>query len=465
MSTVVETAPASLYWTVNPATGDVVNKRDAWTDDEADAALARAHEAYQTWRTTPVEERVALFRRMVDVIGAHAEDYGRLDAEEMGKPLAAATGEVAIPQRMFAYFADNGPKFLAAKEAQVAGARRAYTKLAPTGVTLAIEPWNVAVYQAMRAAVPNLMLGNTILMKPSPVTVNSSMLFDDWFREAGFPEGVYQTALLTNDQVSAYIADKRVRSVTFTGSDRTGSIIAKQAGEHIKPVVLELGGSDPFVVLDSADVQKAARLAAGARLMNAGQICVSPKRVIVTEKVADEFIATYSAVFSAQKVGDPFDPTTTVGPLSTIAAADLLQEQYQDALDKGAKVVVPGGRVDGPGAFFTPAVVTGITPDMRIYSEEAFGPLGMIYVVPNADAAVALANDTKYGLTGTVYGEDLDEATRVAEAIDSGGIGINTYFGAPIEVPFGGTKSSGVGRELGESGMEPYANVKSYTIG
>ena len=256
-----------------------------------------------------------------------------------------------------------------------------------------------------------------------------------------------------------------MRSVTFTGSDRVGSIIGRQAGEHIKPVVLELGGSDPFIVLDSADVQRAAGLAAQIRLGNAGQICVSPKRVIVTDKVADEFIATYAAVFAGAKVGDPFDPETTVGPLSSIAAADELQGLYQDAVDKGATVVVPGGRVDGPGAFFTPAVLTDITPEMTIYSEEAFGPLGMIYRVPDADAAIALANDTKYGLTGTVFGEDIEEATRVAEALETGGVGINRYFGAPIEVPFGGTKASGVGRELGESGMDAYANVKSYIVG
>ena len=465
MSTTIDAPPRSSYWTVNPSTDEVVHRRDAWTDEQADAALDRAATAFETWRRTSVDERVALFRRMVDVIGSHAQEYGHRNAEEMGKPLKQAVGEVALPQRMFSYFADNGPRLLAPREAQMAGASRAYTKLEATGVTLAVEPWNVPAYQAMRAAAPTLMLGNTILLKPAGLTVNSSLLFDEWFREAGFPEGVYQTALITSDQISRFIADRRVRSVTFTGSDRVGSIIGRQAGEHIKPVVLELGGSDPFIVLDSADVQRAAGLAAQIRLGNAGQICVSPKRVIVTDKVADEFIATYAAVFAGAKVGDPYDPETTVGPLSSIAAADELQGLYQDAVDKGATVVVPGGRVDGPVAFFTPAVLTDITPEMTIYSEEAFGPLGMIYRVPDADAAIALANDTKYGLTGTVFGEDIEEATRVAEALETGGVGINRYFGAPIEVPFGGTKASGVGRELGESGMDAYANVKSYIVG
>lgn len=465
MSTTVEAPPRSGYWTVNPATDEVVHRRDAWTDDEAEAALARAASAYETWRRTTVEERVALFHRMVEVMDSHAEEYGRRNAEEMGKPLAQAIGEINLPKRIFTYFADNAERLLAPKVTEIAGASHSYTQLEPTGVTLAVEPWNVPAYQAMRAAAPTIMLGNTILMKPAGITVNSSLLFEEWFREAGFPEGVFQTSLLTSAQISRFIADDRVGSVTFTGSDRVGSIIGKQAGEHIKPVVLELGGSDPFVVLDSADVTQAATLAARVRLANAGQICVSPKRVIVTDKVADEFIATYAQIFAAARVGDPFDAETTVGPMASVSAAQDLQELYQDAVDKGATVVVPGGRQDGHGAYFTPAVITDITPEMDVYSEEAFGPLGMIHRVADADAAIALANDSKYGLTGTVFGADIEEATRVASALDVGGVGINRYFGAPIEVPFGGTKASGVGRELGDSGMDAYANVKSYSIG
>jgi succinate-semialdehyde dehydrogenase/glutarate-semialdehyde dehydrogenase len=228
--------------------------------------------------------------------------------------------------------------------------------------------------------------------------------------------------------------------------------------------VLELGGSDAFIVLDSADVARAAGTAAACRLRIGGQVCISPKRIIVTEAVADEVIGQFSATFASYKLGDPFDPETTVGPLSSQTAADLLQEQYQDALDKGATVLVSGGRVDGPGAFFAPAVITGITPQMRVYLEEAFGPLAMIYRVPDADAAVALANDSNYGLGGTVFGEDLDEARRVAGRLDTGGVGINNYLGAPIEIPFGGTKRSGVGRELGRSGMDQFANIKTYGI-
>jgi len=316
----------------------------------------------------------------------------------------------------------------------------------------------------MRATAPNLMLGNTVLLKPSEVSAGSTLFLDRLFTEAGFPADVYQTALVSATQVSAYIADPRVRAVTLTGSDRAGSAVGEQASRNIKPVVLELGGSDAFIVLDSANVAKAAAVAATCRLAIGGQVCVSPKRVIVTEAVADEFIAKYAQRFASVKVGDPFDPETTIGPLSSATAADALQEQYQDAVDKGATVLVPGGRVDGPGAFFKPAVITDITPEMRIFTEEAFGPLGMIYRVPDADAAVALANSTKYGLGGTVYGEDLDEARRVAGRLDTGAVGVNRYLGAPVEIPFGGTKSSGVGRELGRSGMDQFANIKTYGI-
>jgi succinate-semialdehyde dehydrogenase/glutarate-semialdehyde dehydrogenase len=295
------------------------------------------------------------------------------------------------------------------------------------------------------------------------VSPGSTSFFDHLFTEAGFPADVYQTALISTDQASSFIADSRVRAVTLTGSDRAGSAVGEQAGRHIKPVVLELGGSDAFVVLDSADVARAAGTAVACRLFIGGQVCASPKRIIVTEKVADEFISQFSASFATQTVGHPFDPATTVGSLSSSAAADALQAQYQDAIDKGATVLVPGGRKEVPGAFFQPAVITDITPDMRVYAEEAFGPLAMIYRVPDAQAAVELVNSSIYGLGGTVFGA-IDEAREVAGQLDTGMVGINSFLGAPIQIPFGGTKRSGVGRELGKSAMDQFANVKTYGI-
>jgi succinate-semialdehyde dehydrogenase/glutarate-semialdehyde dehydrogenase len=465
MTTPAVADPASrVYRTVNPATGEVVREFAPLSDDQAQALLARAHAAYLTWRETPVADRAKLFLRFAELVEANAGELARLVTLEMGKPLAQSQGEPGTVVAMFRYYAEHGAELLADTETQVPGFTTVITRREPVGVVLGIEPWNVPLYQAMRATAPNLMLGNTVLLKPSEVSAGSTLFLDRLFTEAGFPADVYQTALVSTAQVSAYIADPRVRAVTLTGSDRAGSAVGEQASRNIKPVVLELGGSDAFIVLDSANVAKAAAVAATCRLAIGGQVCVSPKRVIVTEAVADEFIAKYAQRFAGAKVGDPFDPETTMGPLSSATAADALQEQYKDAVDKGATVLVPGGRVDGPGAFFKPAVLTDITPEMRIFTEEAFGPLGMIYRVPDADAAVELANSTKYGLGGTVYGEDLDEARWVAGRLDTGAVGVNRYLGAPVEIPFGGTKSSGVGRELGRSGMDQFANIKTYGI-
>ena len=462
-STLVDPA-IRLYRTVNPATGDVVREYDTLSDEIAESALARAHVAFLAWRESPLSERVRLFRRFAELIDTNAGELARLTTLEMGKPLVQSAGEISVASSIFRYYADHGEELLADQETSIPGFSKAVVRREPVGVVLGIEPWNGPIFQAVRATAPNLMLGNTVLLKPAEIAAGSTLFLDHLFVEAGFPADVYQTTLVSTAQVSAYIADPRVRAVTLTGSDRAGSAVGEQASRHIKPVVLELGGSDAFVVLDSADVAKAAGTAAICRLIIGGQVCASPKRVIVTEAVADEFIEHFVATFANQKLGDPFDPETTMGPLSSQTAADILHEQYQDAVGKGATVLVPGGRVDGPGAFFQPAVITDITPGMRVYSEEAFGPLAMIYRVPDAEAAVELANSSQYGLGGTVFAEDLDEAKRVAGRLDTGGVGINTWLGGPIEIPFGGTKRSGVGRELGGSGMDQFANIKTYGI-
>ncbi|MGJ3402399.1 NAD-dependent succinate-semialdehyde dehydrogenase [Glutamicibacter sp. Je.9.36] len=453
-----------LYQTINPATDEVLDSFPQLTDSQIQETLERAHAAFLEWRHVAVSRKVELFLRMADLIEGSRDDLARLATLEMGKTLAQSQGEVSIVASMFRYYADHAPQMLADQEVAVPGFSNAYTRREPIGVVLGIEPWNVPMYQAMRAAVPNLMLGNTVLLKPSEISAGSTLYFDKLFREAGFPADVYQTSLISREQVSQLISDIRVRAVTLTGSDRAGAEVGAQAGRNVKPVVLELGGSDAFIVLDSADVDKAVATAAAWRLAIGGQVCVSPKRIIVTEAVADEFIEKFTQIFSNQIVGDPFDPSVTVGPLSTKGAADSLQAQYQDAIERGATVLVPGGRMNGPGAFFRPAVLTGITEDMRVFSEEAFGPLGMIYRVPDADSAVRLANVSKYGLGGTVFGEDLEEAGRTASMLDTGAVGINGFIGAPIEIPFGGTKSSGIGRELGNTGMDPFANVKTYGI-
>ncbi|MEV8515182.1 aldehyde dehydrogenase family protein [Dactylosporangium sp. NPDC051484] len=452
------------YRTINPSTGELVQEFPAYDDQTAEAALARAHEVYAGWRETTVEHRVELFRRVADAVAERRDELADKVTEEMGKTQFFARAEVDSFVEIFRYYADHASELLADEEAKAAGFTSLITRREPMGVTLAIEPWNGPLGQAARAAAPNLMLGNTIIVKPAEICPGSSLLLDRLFVESGFPEGAYQTALLTFDQVSAYLADPRVRAVTLTGSHRAGTRIAEQAGRHIKPVVLELGGSDAFIVLSSADVSQAAQTAALCRLLISGQVCTSPKRIIVEEPVAGEFIDTFVEAFRTHQVGDPQDPATVVGPMASEKAAELLQEQYDDAVAKGATVLVPGGRLPGAGFFFAPAVLTDITPEMRLYSEEAFGPLAIIYRVSDEDAAVASANSSMFGLGGTVYAEDLDQAHRVARRLDTGGVGINRILGAPIEIPFGGTKASGLGRELGRSGMDQFANIKTYGV-
>ena len=452
------------YRTINPATGELLREFATLSDTEAEAVLARADAAYGVWRQTQAAERAVLLNSFAEVVAANTDRLARQVTQEMGKPLSQAVREVGAVGAMCRYYADNGERLLADEETQIAGFAKAVTRREPVGVVLGIEPWNGPLYQAMRAATPNLMLGNTVVVKPSEISAGSTLILDELFAEAGFPSHVYQTALISTTQVSSFIADSRIRAITLTGSDRAGAAVGEQAGREVKPAVLELGGSDAFIVLDSADVTKAANTAIACRLELGGQVCISPKRMIVTERVADAFISQLTAGFADQTLGDPFDPSTTVGPLSSETAAAILQEQYQDAVDKGATVLVAGGRLDGPGAFFQPAVLTDITPDMRIYTEEAFGPLAMIYRVVDADEAIALANSSRYGLGGTVFAEDPTEGLRVAGRLDTGGVGINSFLGAPIEIPFGGTKRSGVGRELGRSGMDQFANIKTYGI-
>ncbi|BBZ31247.1 succinate-semialdehyde dehydrogenase [NADP(+)] (plasmid) [Mycolicibacterium madagascariense] len=453
---------SATYKTVNPATGEQLNDWGLLEDDQADSALTRAHEAFQVWRWVPVDEKIRLFTRVADLIDRAAPDLARQTALEMGKPVAQATAEAGICSAMFRYYADRAHDLLADEAVELPGMSRTVIRREPLGVILGIEPWNAPLFQAMRATAPNLMVGNTVLLKPANICAGSTLMFDDLFVEAGFPAGVYQTVLTTRQQVLGYIAHPKVRAVTLTGSDDAGSVVGELAGKHIKPVVLELGGSDAFVVLDGADVAKAAATASTCRLFIGGQACALPKRVIVTDKVADEFTSLYLEAFRSQVIGDPLDPTTTMGPLSSPSAVAELQAQYQDAVDLGATVLESGGPLDRPGNYFKPAVLTDVTPEMRLYHEEAFGPLGLIYRVPDAEAAIELANDTKYGLGGTVFSEDLDQAAYVAARLDTGGVGINAWLGAPIDIPFGGTKASGVGRELGKTGMDYFANIKTY---
>jgi succinate-semialdehyde dehydrogenase/glutarate-semialdehyde dehydrogenase len=454
----------NTYYSADPLTGKVQREYPELTAGDCERLLAGAHGAFNIWRAESTAARAAACARLADLVLRDKDLLARAATADVGKPLADSLAEVDVIANVLRYYADRGVAMLAETQLNVAGYSEVVVRREATGVTLGIEPWNVPYYQAIRTAAPNLMLGNAVLIKPAEQCAASTLMLDPLVVEAGFPEHVFQTALLSHDQVAQVIADPRVRAVGFTGSEKTGALIGALASRHIKPVTLELGGSDAFVVLDSADVAKAAAVAASCRLMIGGQVCTSPKRMIVTDKVADEFTGRLVGTFTRQVVGDPFDPGTTVGPLSSATVATRVQEQLQDAIDKGATVLVQGGQTEPGSAWFRPAALTDISPDMRVFTEEVFGPVAMVYRVPDMTAALELANSTRYGLGGTIFAQDLDEARAAAAGLDTGMIGINSYLGGPPEIPFGGTKASGIGRELGPDGMDAFANVKTYAF-
>ncbi|MFD7297534.1 NAD-dependent succinate-semialdehyde dehydrogenase [Streptomyces sp. NPDC059897] len=450
----------TAYKTVNPATGETLEEFPEATAKQIEAALADSHAAYQSWRTSPVETRSAVLRRVGEIYQERKDELARIISLEMGKPLAQAKGEVDIVTSIYEYYATQGPGFLADEELSVSGGGTATVRTAPLGSLLGIMPWNYPYYQVARFAAPNLMLGNTILLKHAPSCPQAALAMEQIFVDAGLPAGAYINVFATNDQVADIIADPRNQGVSLTGSERAGSAVAEIAGRNLKKCVLELGGSDAFILLDTEDVAKTARKAAGGRLGNAGQACNSPKRFLVQEGLYEDFVRELTASVARVEAGDPLEPDTKFGPLSSRAAADQLLEQIKDAVDKGATLHTGGARGEGPGAYVQPTVLTGITPEMRAYTEELFGPVAVVYPVADEDAAVELANSSPYGLGGAVWSGDVERAKRVADQLDTGMVWINGFAGTQADLPFGGVKRSGIGRELGKYGMAEFANKK-----
>lgn len=447
------------YRVVNPATGQVEAEYAAATDAEAMAAVDRAHAAFGPWSATPLEERVAVLRRAADLYEDRAEDLGRIIAREMGKVIRAGKGEARFCAQIYRYYADNAEALLADQPLD-AGSGRAVVRKAPMGALLGIMPWNYPYYQVARFTGPNLLAGNTIILKHAPQCPESALAMEQMFREAGLPDGAYINVFATNEQAASIIADPRVRGVSVTGSERAGMAVAAVAGAHLKKVVLELGGSDPYLVLDTDDLEPVVDTCVRARFDNGGQACNAAKRLVVADHLYDEFVELLTAKTAALVTGDPLDRATSFGPMSSEAAAAGLAAQVQDAIDKGATVRTGGGRVDGPGAFFAPTVLTDVTPDMRAYREELFGPVAVVYRVSSVDEAVELANDSPYGLGGAVFHRDVELAERIADRLDTGMVFINSAEGGGPELPFGGTKRSGVGRELGPLGIDEFVNKK-----
>lgn len=454
----------SYYATVNPATGERVKEYPVASDEEVENTLTRADSAYRDWRRTPLQRRTDALRRVAELHRKRADDLARLLTLEMGKPIAEARGEVALVASIYEYYAENAPKFLADEQLEIAGGGEAVVRTEPIGVLVGIMPWNFPYYQVARFAAPNIALGNTIVLKHSRNCPQSALATEAVLTEAGLPDGVYTNVFADNRQISRMIADPRVQGVSLTGSERAGSAVGKIAGRHMKKYVLELGGSDPFIVLDADNLEQIVAAAVKNRMYNAGQACTASKRFIVLEDVHDAFLDRFVEAMRQCEPGDPTDPATGFGPLASHSAVDELAEQVEDAVAKGATLLTGGHRIEGAGAFFEATVLAGVTPDMRAYSEELFGPVAVVHKVASAEEAVALANSSPYGLAASVFTSDLGQARAVAERLESGMVWINGVSRSAPDLPFGGVKRSGVGRELARYGINEFANKKLVRI-
>ncbi len=447
------------YATVNPFTGETEKEFPFTPTDEIDGIVERAHAAYQEWRRRPVEERAAVVRRAAELIDERRDDLAALITTEMGKRHEEATGELKLCSMILTYYADNGPGFLEPTSIQpLMGKGEAVVETRPVGVLLAIEPWNYPFYQVVRVAGPNLVLGNTVILKHAENVPQCAVAIEQLFTDAGAPEGVLTNTFLRIADVEQVVADPRIQGVTLTGSERAGSAVGALAGKHLKKSVLELGGSDPFIVLDAEDLGATVKAATMGRMQNTGQACTASKRLIVTEELYEPFVEGLKQAFATFSPGDPADPSTSLAPLSSERAAQDLHAQIQDAVDKGATVVAGGKRPDHAGAFVEATILTDVTPEMRAYREELFGPAAVVYKVTDAEEAVALANDSDFGLGATVMSSDLDRARSVADQLEAGMVWINQPTGSSPELPFGGVKRSGYGRELSELAMFEFAN-------
>jgi succinate-semialdehyde dehydrogenase / glutarate-semialdehyde dehydrogenase len=453
-------AAGTEYKVVNPATNQIEREFATATDAEIEQVLERSARAYQSWRTTAKDERAKVLLRVAELYQERMGELAALITREMGKPTREAKGEIKLVASIYRYYAEQGPALLADTPLSPRAGGEALVRKEPIGPLLGIMPWNYPYYQVARFAAPNLMAGNTIILKHAPQCPESALAMEQIFRDAGLGDDAYLNVFATNRQVAEMIADPRVAGVSVTGSERAGAAVAEVAGRNLKKVVLELGGSDPFIVLDSDDVAKAVKAAVTGRMGNAGQACNAAKRIIVVGELYEQFTDQFTAVMAGLRPGDPTDPASDLGPLSSEAAAERLMGQIRDAVDKGATLRTGGHRVDRPGAFVEPTVLTDVTPQMRAYHEELFGPAAVIYRVADAAEAVELANSSSFGLGGVVYSADPARAQEVAGLLETGMVWINSPQGSLADLPFGGTKRSGTGRELGPYGVDEFVNKK-----
>ena len=453
--------------TTDPRTGRVLRTFDDLTPAELEDRLARAHAAAGTYRRTTYEQRASWLRAAADVLDRRSDEVATLMTLEMGKTNKASLAEIGKCVTGLRYYAEHGAEFLADEPVDAAsvGATEAYAHYLPLGVVLAIMPWNFPLWQAMRFAAPALMAGNVGLLKHASNVPQTALFMQELFEQAGFPADVFQTLLVGSDAVDAVLRDDRVAAATLTGSEGAGVAVARTAGEVLKKVVLELGGSDPFVVMPSADLARAAKVAATSRCQNNGQSCIAAKRFIVHTDVYEEFAGLFAEQLSALVVGDPMDEDTDVGPLATEQGRADVEALVQDAVDKGATVVLGGQRPDRPGWWYPPTLITGVTPEMDMYTEEVFGPVAQLHRVADLAEALAVANATRFGLGANAWTDDPAERAAFISDLQAGQTFINGMTTSFPELPFGGVKASGHGRELAAHGMREFCNIKAVWVG
>jgi succinate-semialdehyde dehydrogenase/glutarate-semialdehyde dehydrogenase len=449
---------------VNPATGELLDTFEETPADELDRMLARADAASREWRRRPVGERAGRLHAAARLLRERADSYARTMAFEMGKPLGQGRAEAEKCAWACEYYAEHAAAFLA-DEPRPSDAQRSYVRFEPLGVVLAIMPWNFPFWQVFRFAAPALAAGNGAILKHAPNVSGAALEIERLLREAGFPDGLFRAALLENAAVAGVIADPRVRAVTLTGSDRAGSAVGATAGAHLKKTVLELGGSDPFIVLADADLARTAAAAAEARLQNSGQSCIAAKRFIVVERVADRFLEHLTAEMRARRVGDPLDPTTRVGPQARLDLRANLHRQVEESVARGAKLVLGGRLPAGRGAFYPPTVLVAVEPGMPAFDEETFGPVAAVVRARDEADVLRIANTSPYGLGASVWTADAARGERLAQDLEVGSVFVNGIVKSDPRLPFGGVKRSGYGRELSEYGLREFVNVKTVWVG
>ena len=447
------------YSVINPATGETVKEYPQISDKDLSAAIAAADDAHRNWALkASVSERASLVKRVAELHSERRETLAEIIVREMGKPMEQALGEVDFCVDIWGFYADNAEDFLKDEPIKLlAGEGTAVIRRASVGPLLGIMPWNFPYYQVARFAAPNLVTGNTVLLKPAHQCPESAEAIQQMIDDAGFPAGAYQTILADNDQIEDVIADPRIQGVSLTGSERAGAAVAEIAGRNLKKVVLELGGSDPFILLGADDLDEAVTAAVDGRLDNTGQSCNAAKRFIVADELYDDFLEKFKAAMTAAEPGDPTSEEAAMGPLSSDSAAETLQDQLDRAVAQGAEIVAGGDR---NGNFFSSTVLVGIGPDNDAYREEFFGPVASVYRAGSEEEAIELANDTPFGLGSYVFSDDPEQALRVADGLDTGMVYVNGVGADGAELPFGGVKRSGFGRELGRYGIEEFVNKK-----